>query len=402
MGAGPHGLSAAAHLRAAGVDVQAFGDPFSFWVEHMPVGMFLRSGYRACYISDPARELTLEQYERAHGLTREEGPVSLARFIDYGRWFQRASVPDVDGRRVIRIEPRDSGFSLVLDDATDVTADRVVIAAGIAPFASRAKVFAGLPRELVSHSSDHRDFTAFAGRQVLVVGAGQSALESAALLNEAGAEVEVVARASTFRWNPTHVPTGATRAFAFSLPGNLRQKLRVIKYPPHDVGPFPWNWLVASPEIWRAMPPRYRPGVEEHVNYPRGSTWLQPRLADVPLRAGVSITSVTERNGRVQVCLSDGSEREVDHVLLGTGYRIDVSRYPFLSEPLLVRLRLDDGYPVLRPGMESSVPGLHFLGAPAARSFGPSMRFVTGAAYGSRALTSRITGRRRRPLDVAW
>ena len=65
--------------------------------------------------------------------------------------------------------------------------------------------------------------------------------------------------------------------------------------------------------------------------------------------------------------LSDGSARTVDHLLFGTGYRVDIHRYPFLDPALVLQIRSVGGYPVLRPGMESSVPGLHFLGAPAAR-----------------------------------
>jgi len=56
--------------------------------------------------------------------------------------------------------------------------------------------------------------------------------------------------------------------------------------------------------------------------------------------------------------------------MFGTGYQVDVTRYPFLSEEIRRSMRVIDGYPVLRRGLESSVAGLHVLGAPAARSFG--------------------------------
>ena len=95
----------------------------------------------------------------------------------------------------------------------------------------------------------------------------------------------------------------------------------------------------------------------------------------------------------VQVVLDDGQERQVDHVLLATGYRVDVSRHTLLTEELRHSLRRVDGYPELTYGLESSVPGLHFLGAPAAESFGPLMRFVSGTGYAARALTRRLTKR---------
>jgi hypothetical protein len=88
--------------------------------------------------------------------------------------------------------------------------------------------------------------------------------------------------------------------------------------------------------------------------------------------------------------LDDGSERTVHHVLLGTGYRVDVSRYDFLAPELVQSIRRCNGYPWLREGLETSVPGLHILGAPAAWSFGPLMQFVSGTHYTSRSLTRCI------------
>jgi hypothetical protein len=69
---------------------------------------------------------------------------------------------------------------------------------------------------------------------------------------------------------------------------------------------------------------------------------------------------------------------------------VDVRRYPFLSPALKAALRVRDGYPDLQPGFESSVPGLHFLGTPAARSFGPICRFVVGSGYSGRSVARRI------------
>ena len=375
-----------------------FGEPFSFWQTQMPVGMFLRSSYRACYISAPRGDLTLAKYEQALGLAPEPGPVSLERFTGYGLWFQQHAAPDVDRRRIRRIERAGAGFSLSIDDGETLAADRVVVAAGISPFAYRPPEFAHLSNDLVSHSSEHRTFDEFAGRRVLVVGAGQSALESAALLHEAGAVVEVVGRGPTFRWNPTGTVNPRTPAVV----KRIRHRLHYLKYPPHDVGPPGWNWLVASPDIWRLLPRDFRPTVEQKVNYPRGATWLVARLADVPMYSSTSVTGLKPDRSGVRVDLADGSSRTVDHVLLGTGFKVDVRRYDFLGQDILSLLRVRHGYPVLGPGLESSVPGLHFLGAPAAMSYGPVMRFVCGSAYGARALARRVAGRRQRRLDFAW
>ena len=88
--------------------------------------------------------------------------------------------------------------------------------------------------------------------------------------------------------------------------------------------------------------------------------------------------------------LDDASERRVDHVLLGTGYDVDISRYSFLSPDLVMSVRQLDGYPTLTGGFCSSVPGLHFVGATAARSFGPLLYFVAGTEFASRELASHV------------
>ena len=199
VGAGPYGLSAAARLLPLrGLDVRVFGEPMLFWAA-MPRGMLLRSAWEACHIGFPDGGLTLDRYRAQAG--RDFGrPVPLEAFVDYGLWFQRTAVPEVDRRRVERVDPAPGGFALQLADGETVRARRVVIAAGIEAFPYRPQTFSDCPRELVTHSSEHRDLSRFAGARVVVIGAGQSALQSAALLHEAGARVEVVARRDQIIW----------------------------------------------------------------------------------------------------------------------------------------------------------------------------------------------------------
>src|SRR6266436_1696097 len=200
IGAGPYGLSAAAHLRTVrGLDVHSFGEPMCFWERNMPTGMLLRSGWEATHIADPNQSLTLDAY-RAASCKPFSSPVPLDRFIEYGLWYQRRTVPDLDQRKIIRIESQAKDFKLMLEDGSSVLARRVVIAAGIGSFAWRPPVFAGFPSALVSHTSEHPELQRFAGKEVLVIGSGQSALESAALLHERGAEVEIISRARQIRW----------------------------------------------------------------------------------------------------------------------------------------------------------------------------------------------------------
>ncbi len=217
IGAGPYGLSATAHLRKVkGLDVHTFGEPMSFWERNMPTGMLLRSGWAASHIADPNQSLTLEAYQAASS-NHFSSPVPLDRFVDYGLWYQRQAIPDLDRRKIARVESHARGFRLILEEGETVLARRLVVAAGIGSFTWRPPEFAGLPCSLASHTAEHRELRKFAGKQVLVIGSGQSALESAALLHESGAEVEIVARAprsrSCFMRPPTLVPPASARSW---------------------------------------------------------------------------------------------------------------------------------------------------------------------------------------------
>ncbi len=382
VGAGPYGLAAAAHLRRAGADVRVFGDPMSFW-RGMPAGMLLRSNWTATCIADFQGPLSLDAYGQAAG-TRIGRPVPLAQFIEYGLWVQQQAVPDLDRRLVTVLDGAGSGFQLVLDDGARFDARRVIVAAGIKPFARRPGYAEGLASEVASHTGDHRDLGRFSGARVLVVGGGQSALESAALLHESGARAEVVVRADHLNWlhgGKYHRMLG---------------RLAPLAYAPTDVGPMGLSRLVAVPGAFRGLPRPVQDPLAYRAIRPAGAAWLTARLRDVPIAMSASIVSATATARGVQVRFADGDERTADHLLLGTGYRVDIARYPFLAPSLLARVQRVNGYPVLRRGLESSVPGLHFAGAPAAWSFGPIMRFVSGGWYTGRALARAGTGPRQR------
>ncbi|HYL84194.1 MAG TPA: NAD(P)/FAD-dependent oxidoreductase [Candidatus Angelobacter sp.] len=380
IGAGPYGLSAAAHLRAAnGLDVRVFGEPMSFWERHMPNGMLLRSPLAGSHLSDPSRLFTLQAYEAASG-NRITSPLPLHRFTDYGRWFQSQAVPDLDLRKVDRVEKNGEGFHLGLEDGDTWKARRVVIAAGIMPFAWHPPEFRNLPFALASHACAHRDLSRFAGKKVAVIGAGQSALESAALLHELGAEVEVLARAPFIRW--------LWRQKWFHT---FKPVARLL-YAPPDVGQAGLSHLVARPNLFRRMPRPWQNRLGKRAIRPAGAGWLNPRCAPVRIQNGTAVLSASAHGNQVELRLSDATDRRVDHVLLATGYRVDIARYPFLAGGILDSIRRIDGYPLLDSGFQSSIPGLHFLGAPAAWSFGPLMRFVAGAEFASRTVTRGILG----------
>jgi lysine/ornithine N-monooxygenase len=378
IGAGPHGLSAAIHLRRAGVTPYVFGEPMSFW-RTMPKGMRLRSNMSATNIVEPVGPFSLASYMEETG-EQLSHPVSLRHFVEYGSWVQRRGVPDVDTRRVSRLARDNGGFALELSDGERVVARRVVVACGIAPFERMPSDFSALPPALCSHTGHHDDLSAFAGRRVAVVGGGQSACESAVLMSERGAEVELFVREPQIVWLRSWSPI------------HFMGPLGRYVYAPTDVGPLWYSRLVATPALFTRLPRDLQDRIAYRSIRPACSYFVKVRFDEVRITLATRVTSAEASGDGLRLTLSDGSTREVDHLMCGTGYRVDVARYPFLSEGLVRELVVADGYPLLRRGLESTVPGLHFLGAPASHSYGPTMRFVSGSWYGASRLAAAVAG----------
>jgi hypothetical protein len=375
VGAGPYGLSAGVHLKAKGHTVRVFGEPMEFWANKMPEGMLLRSPRVASSLSDPDRAFTLEAYENAFR-KQPSAPLPLDTFVEYGKWFRHQLGSDLDQRNVKRVARDDNGFKTTLQDGEEIRSRSVVIAAGIGPFKRKPDVFSRLSAEHVTHCYDGRDVSRYAGKRVAVIGSGQSALESAALLHEAGASVEIIARQPKLRWIGQH-------SWLHHM-GIISSML----YSQHDVGPVGISRLVAYPNLTRWVPLKLRDKIRLRAVRPAGSRWLPARLSKVKITTGRSVTDAKLIGNELGLRLDDGSLRTVDHVLLGTGYRVDISCYEFLPPELLKDIRQFDGYPKLKSGFRSSVPGLHFIGATAARTFGPLLYFVAGTDFASRELAS--------------
>ncbi len=379
IGAGPYALSTAAFLRRAGIETQLYGEVMGFW-RTMPTGMFLRSYRRASNIADPDGALTLPAFELATD-RKVPTPIPLADFIEYGHWYQQQAEIPVDPRRVIRLTREEDGFRLVLTDSETVEAQRVVVATGITPFAWKPPLFEGLDHGLVSHTSERRDYGDFEGRRVAVVGGGQSALESAAFLREADASTELVVRQPALR---------------FLRGEKLYETAGVISsiiYPAWGVGPPGVNWLMGRPALFRRLPSWLGDPLARRAVLPAGAAWVHPRLEGVRITTGRTVTSAQGVEGELRLGLDDGTERVVDHVVLGTGYRVDLARYEFLDRDLLSQIRLTGDYPRLSSAFESSVRGLYFVGAPAAASAGPGMRFVSHTGFVAKAVTQGVLKR---------
>src|ERR1700685_3518292 len=245
----------------------------AFWQKQMPAGMCLRSSWVASPIADPKGELTLDEYCRQKG-NHISKPIPLDRFVDYGRWFQGQAVRALEKRKIQNIDLDARGFKVVMADGEEFISRRVVIAAGISAFAARPAEFAGIPSALASHTSEHNDLRKFEGQRVAVIGAGQSALESAALLKEAGVQVEVIARKKALNWVGLHV-----RLHHLGL-------LSKMLYSTRDVGPAGISRLVAMPHLFRRSPRGFQERTAYRAIRPAGAGWLQPRIAGLPITLG--------------------------------------------------------------------------------------------------------------------
>jgi len=370
VGAGPFGLSSAAYLKSKGMGVGIFGDPMSFWRDHMPAGMYLRSNWPASHISDPGSRLTLDHFKADTGAKFEQ-PIPLQQFVDYGQWYQRKALPELQRSQVKKIEKNGAGFKVSLDNGSLVKARRVVMATGIAHFPWMPRAFEGKPKSHVTHSSDHSDLSRFRGQHVVVVGSGQSALDAARILNSFDAKVEVIGRQSVIRWVGQNAWLHRLGPVSWCLYSNF------------DVGPAGISRLVGFPNVFRRLPRSLMDPISHRAIRPAGTGWQKPQLEGIPMTLDCQVTSVEIRGDKVHLKLNDSTERVADHVIVATGYQADVSRYSFFDSSLAKALRTSAGSPVLTRALESSIPGLHFVGKPAAWSFGPLLNFISGTHFAS-------------------
>ncbi|MDQ0908424.1 FAD-dependent oxidoreductase [Streptomyces canus] len=388
IGAGPFGLSTAAHLRARGIPVRVFGDPMVSWRDHMPAGMLLKSTPAASDLDAPQHGHTLVDYCDAAGIPRlvtDEDIVPVETFIAYGRWFQQKLVPELEQVRVVSVDRSEQGgFQLKLDSGESFTARAVVVATGLSGFSHLPPELAAAapdgpaPTGPVSHSSQHHDLTRYSGKELIVVGAGQSALETAALAAEAGAQVRVVAR--------------GRGSVAFGAPPWKQPRLR-------PESPFGRAWslwaLTYYPHPYRHLPAGTRHFLVRRVLGPLGAWWLRDRF-----EGKVRVTEVerilkadtSQGHPSLEVLTSTGTMDRLaaDHVIAATGYRVDLAAMDFLGHELRTALAVSRGTPRLGAGYVSSVPGLYFTGLPAAASYGPVMRFVCGTEFASPRLARHL------------
>lgn len=382
IGAGPYGLSLAAHLAAHGIPFRIFGRPLESWRRHMPKGMLLKSDGFASSLSAPTRPSRLEDFCATSGLpyANEASPVPLDRFVAYGDWFQKRFVPDLDTRYVTALSKNGDVFGLVLEDGERIKARHVVVSAGITWFAHRP-LGKDISRDLLSHSFDHHDVSGFTGREVVVIGAGASAIDTAGALHEVGASVQIVTRRGEIAFNSGPKP---------------RTLLDYVRNPPSGIGPG-WRSFVCAkaPLLFHSMPESLRlRAVERHLG-PAPAWFMRARIeGHVPTLFRHTIRDVRGRHDRVELVVAgtNGQARTImaDHVIAATGYRPALKQLPFLADNLQARITSIEDTPILSSNFESSIDGLYFMGLAAANSFGPLLRFMVGAEYAAPKLAAHL------------
>jgi len=349
------------------------------WRQNMPKGMLLKSDAFASNLSAPGKGYPLSEFCRETGQPYADigHRTPLATIIDYGHEFQRRHVGHVEPARVTDIREAAGGYSLELDSGETALVRKVVIATGVLALKHTPDMLASLPKGTVSHAADHHDLSKFAGRRVAVIGGGQSAVESAALLHEQGAQVTLMPRRPILWFSEDTEPATS-----------LERAWMRIRRPNFGLGPgwrgFFWSEM---PQAYSLMPQEFRLANAFSQLGPAGSHWTRHRVDGVlPIRVG-SLRSVEHHDGEVRLTVGDDRQvLTVDHVMAATGYKAEISRLPFLQHvvPSIAAVR---GMPTLNQHFGSvSARGLYFVGYLSAPTFGPSMRFI----YGTRFAASRL------------
>jgi lysine/ornithine N-monooxygenase len=366
IGAGPYGISLAAHAAARGLDYRLFGPPMHFWRERMPQNMFIRTNPAFVNLSDAEGRFTLEHFVEETGAELAQ-PLPRPVFVRYVMWFAEKTHIAFEYELIAQLQRITGGYKFLTSGGSAGYARRVIIATGLQHFEYIPDELAGFPASLVTHPIGYSDYGVFSGKRVVVLGSGQSSWEAAALLHLAGSDVELIYRCDAANYSPAdNHGSGAN--------------------------------LIALVESFYDLTPEEK---QEHLKKPSGSiaSFLRPYVeGKIKETAGVTISSASQtRDRRLLLRLSGGEERIVDHLIAATGYRVDIRKLPFLHKGLLQDLAQEQSgyglFPHLDRHFESSLPGLFFAGPLASLSHGPAHRFIAGLHNACHSIISRILER---------
>ncbi|MGD0191190.1 MAG: NAD(P)-binding domain-containing protein [Rhizomicrobium sp.] len=376
IGAGPYGLSLAAQLNSKGIQCRIFGKPLTTWSEHMPKDMYLKSDGFASNLSAPSPDSTLKAYCAARTIpyAAQGLPIALDTFLGYANWFRKRYVHQLEEVNVSELKQGADGFDIVLEDGRSLSASNVVLAVGISWFKNIPEALARLPKDLVSHTYDHRDGDAFNGREVIVLGAGSSATDTASLLHDVGASVRIVARADAIEYNSVPDPDAESLLYR-------------IQRPASGIGRG-WSsyFCATAPVLFHKLPDILRKRAIQSHMHPAAGWFMREKIEGrIPTLLGRVVAGARTSNGRVELSLQDrnggGETVACDHVIAATGYKPDMRKLPFLSHELCDRIAPKQSTAPLSDKFETRVPGLFVIGPAAIDSFGPLMRFMYGAEF---------------------
>jgi len=350
----------------------------------MPQGMLLKSERFASNLWDPRRRYTLRRYCEGRGLAYQPvgSPLSLELFLEYAEWFRQQTAIEPREPKVRQLRRAPGGFELQLADGSSFTSRRVILATGHMAYRWVPPELAHLPEPLLLHSTRIGDVRGYEGRDVCIIGAGQSALETAALLHENGARVRVLVRRPRVDWNTPSKPR--------SLPSR-------IVAPDAGVAAG-WKSVAVSelPRVFRWLfPPEKRHRFVAGSYGPSGSWWLRERVEGriaLQLSSPVRSAEPTGQGVRLRLQMPGGvTTLDTQHVVAATGFRIDIDRLDYLDPSLAASIaREAAGIPALDSCYETSVPGLFIVGVASAPVFGPIMRFMYGAKHVAPVLAERL------------
>ena len=384
VGAGPYGLSLGSQLRKRKIDFRIFGQPMKFW-RQMPSGINLKSPAFGTNIYVPERGHTFPDWCRRRALEDFE-PCTMQSFAEYGLWMQQRFVPDVELEEVINVSKAPGRFHITTSSGRRVDARRVVFATGLSYLARLPEVLRDLPRDLAMHTYFLSDYSCFRGKAVAVIGGGASAVEAAALVHEAGGQSQVLVREA--------------KAVFDRRSDRARPMLERIRQPMTVMGAGRRHWILQHfPLAVHFLPEARRIRFVRRYLGPASPWWIKDRvLGRVPIHVSSEVISARAAGGRVRLTVRCNSndhvlrEMEVDHVIAGTGYDMDITRLTYLDSVLRERIRRTERAPSLSMNFELSVKGLYFVGPMSAMSFGPMFRFVAGANFAVRMLARRLEG----------
>jgi FAD-dependent urate hydroxylase len=352
IGAGPYGVATAARACERGIETIVVGGPMAFWREHMPQGMFLRSG--PDWHLDAAGVHTFEAFLRDQEIAlRDVDPIPVSVFLDYATWFQSNKGIVVRENFVTQLTRKGTDFEVHLDSGERITAETVVAAPGIRHFQQLPRWADSLSPRVGAHTCDLVDFEALRGARVLIVGGRQSAYEWAALISEQGAErIDIVHRHDVPRFERV----------SWKFVDDYVDSMLAVR-----------GW-------WRTLSHSERERITRQFWEAGRLTlewWLIPRLAGDRFHRwpGTSVIDINEGTRGAVAELSNGERLVVDRVVFATGYTANLPNVPFLGG-VADEIDLIDGFPVLDAAFQSSVHGLYVTGFAATRDFGPFLGFT--------------------------